>query len=104
MTMEVQIPGRVDSDYLDPSASDMAAALGLGEPCVVRRGRGHSCVYTVTPEQAEELARHLASRAHMLLGQSMCDPYDPFEKAERNTHRSALKTADNILNNVKRVC
>lgn len=94
--MVVRIPGRVFDDYLDEKASGMAAALGLPEPGRRKAGKGWSYWYVVSAAVAEELGRYLAGRAETLLGQGITDPYDPFEKRERDVHRAALRVAEQI--------
>lgn len=98
----IRIPGRVYDDYLDPMVSGMAAELELAKPLFVKRGKGTSALYAMTAEQALEVAGYLHDRGVTLLGQGISDPYDPFEKADRDTHRAAIKTAERIRQEVVR--
>lgn len=96
--LDVRIPGKVWDDFLDPRASGMQAELGLGEPRHVRRGRGTQAVYDNVPaESVLELAEYLRDRGNTLLAQGIDDPYDPEEKATRDVYRSAVKTAESLV-------
>ncbi len=97
ITIDVRIPGRVWYDFLDPSATDMQAELALPEPEHKRAGKGSSFIYRDVPQAvALDLAEYLYDRGDMLLGQGICDPYDPFEKAARDTLRAGIKAAESI--------
>jgi hypothetical protein len=94
---KIDIPGRVWYDALDPNASGMQAELGLSEPTMVKRGKGTTFRYADVPsETALEIAEYIGDRGSMLLAQGISDPYDPEEKAARDTLRSAVKTAERI--------
>jgi hypothetical protein len=99
-TIDFALPGKVWDDYLNPDCSSMQAELeedGLPKPERKRAGKGERYVYRGVPlEVAEYVAEYLASRAEMLLGQMVVDPYDPFEKAERAMFRAALDRAADI--------
>jgi hypothetical protein len=95
------IPERVWDDYLNPDVSSMESELGLralrAEPFYRKRGKGGVRVYDDVLERiALELAEYLHDRSDTLLGQSIADPYDPFEKADRATQRRAMKLAAEI--------
>jgi hypothetical protein len=93
----VSMPGRVWDDFLNPDVSTMQAELGLPEPQRVKIGKGLQVVYYDVPRPvAMEVADYLWSRGDMLIGQSISDPYDPMEKAARDTLRAACKTAEKI--------
>lgn len=97
VTHTISIPGRVWEDFLDPMCSGMQAELQLPEPRRVRAGKGSRYVYDAVPkETALHLAGYLHDRGDTLLGQGISDPYDPFEKADRDMLRAAVKTAATI--------
>jgi hypothetical protein len=101
-TIDIDVPGSVWYDTLDPHASGMQAELGLPEPRQIKRGRGQSFRYDAVPiDVALELAEYIGGRASMLLGQSVNDSHDPDEKAERDCYRSAIKTAERIRKHAK---
>lgn len=97
VTVKVAVPGRVWEDFLDPLCSGMQAELGLPQPKRVTAGKGWRAVYEAVPtEVARELADYLYERGDLLLGQSVDDPYDPMEKAMRDTYRAAVKASGKI--------
>lgn len=94
----IEIPGRVWDDFLNPLTSGMEKDLGLPRPTHRRRGRGFVVRYeNVTANTARELAEYLRDRGETLLNQGVCDPYDPMEKAERDTYRAAIRSAERLL-------
>lgn len=99
----ISIPGRVWDDFLNSDVSEMEHDLGLPKSSRVRRGRGFRAIYRNVPlGVAEELSGYLRDRGDTLLGQSISDPYDPFEKSARDTYRAAIKSADEISGLVQR--
>ena len=100
----IKLPGRVWDDYLDSGVSGMAAEIGLPDPMHVKHGKGTRTIYQDVPaDKAGEVADYLADRANLLLGQGISDPYDVFEKRDRDTHRAAIKAADEIRRHIKAV-
>jgi hypothetical protein len=100
-TITFDVPQSVWLDTLDPLTSGMQAELvaedGLPLPVYVKRGRGGSYRYVDAPVAAAlELAKYIGDRGVTLLNQSVSDPYDPIEKAERDTYRNAIKCAERI--------
>jgi hypothetical protein len=103
----VAIPERVWDDFLSPSVSSMESELGLtplrAEPFTRKRGKGAQCVYhNVSAEIRADLGRYLYDRGDLLLGQGVRDPYDPFEKAERDMLRRAMKLGAEIMEKAAR--
>lgn len=95
--MNITIPERVWNDYLSPDVSTMQAELGLPVPTYRKVGRGGRYLYVGVPEhKARELAEYLFDRADGMLMQGIVDPYDRFEKAQRDTDRAAMKVAETI--------
>lgn len=93
MRIDVQMPGRVWDDFLDPAATGMEAELELPERRVVKRGRGESVFYDGVPDPiAAELADYLSDRAGLLLNNS--DP--EFDARERGIYREAIRVAERI--------
>lgn len=98
-TYTIDVPGRVWHDALDPLASGMEMDLGLGrcDSQRIRRGHGFTVRYEGVPAQvARELADYLADRGETMLNQGVSDPYDPSEKADRDTQRASIRTAEQI--------
>lgn len=103
-TVTIKLSGRIWDDYLNPAASGMAAEIGLPDPMHVKHGKGSRVIFEDVPaDDAKEVADYLADRANLLLGQGISDPYDPFEKADRDTHRAAIKAATEIRRHVEAV-
>lgn len=105
--MKVIVPASVWQDFLDPAATGMESELGLRErratPFFRKRGKGGTYVYEdVSPEVAIELAGYLNDRGDTLLGQSIDDPYDSWEKSMRDMLRRAVKLSEQIRNDAKR--
>lgn len=101
MVEEIAIPGSVWDDFLSPDVSNMESELGLRDlratPFYRRRGKGGSHIYVDVPNVvAVELGEYLYDRADTLLGQSIDDPYDPFEKASRATYRRAMQLGETL--------
>lgn len=100
---KVDIPERVWLDTLDPLCSGMQADLELGEPELVRRGKGGTRRYRDVPvATALDLAEYVGGRGEMLLAQGaegMGD--DPVVKAERDCYRAAVKVAARIRQQVE---
>lgn len=102
-TIDVSIPGRVWDDFLNPDVSEMQRDLGLSLPIRQKAGKGFRVIYHALPlDVAAELAEYLHDRGDMLLGQSIADSYDPWEKASRDTYRAAIKAAAAIRETVNR--
>jgi hypothetical protein len=103
LLIDVGVPGRVWEDFLDPMTSGMQAELGLPEPEIKKAGKGRRFVYRDVPiTVALDLAGYLAARGDTLLGQGIDDPYDPEEKAARDTLRAGVTTAAKIRSEVQR--
>jgi len=62
---------------LDPHATGVPGELGWPEPTPHPRGRGAEYRYTLPPEQADEMADHLAT-----LGASLMYSSEPDDRAE----------------------
>lgn len=99
--MNIVIPGRVWEDFLSPSISGMEKELGLtplqATPFRVKRGKGEQFCYDNVPDEIVlDLASYLFDRGDTLLGQGIVDPYDSFEKAERDMLRRACKLGEEL--------
>jgi hypothetical protein len=92
----IKIPGNVWYDYLDPQATGMQAELGLPRAKSRQVGKGWQAVYRDVDEAVvRELAKYLEDRAGTLLSQGW-PPYEADEQRERNTHRRAIRLAEQL--------
>lgn len=94
----VVVPESVWDDFLSPDVSQMEQELGLRDrratPFFRKRGKGGTRTYHHVPHHiVVELARYLHDRGDTLLAQGITDPDDPFEKANRDAYRRAIKLA-----------
>lgn len=90
--LAVAVSGKTYYAVLDPHTTGVPAEIGLPEPTMRRRGRGHQFTYQLTRWQAAEVVDHLET-----VGYSLAHYTDTEDQDSRSEGRACLRDANKII-------